>query len=85
MFTKDSNFWKRILQGNQFGEICRLSNQEPGGILGISVYENPKEMDTNTLNCLILRCIRFVMDSRCMDIPKYGLQSIRRTDKKCII
>ncbi len=38
------NFWKQVLQGNQFEEICRLSNQEPSGILGISVYENPKEI-----------------------------------------
>lgn len=38
------DFWKSTLQGNQFLEICRLSNQEPSGILGISVYENPKEI-----------------------------------------
>ena len=37
-------FWKAALQGNQFFEICRLSNGEPGGILGISVYRNPKEI-----------------------------------------
>ncbi len=37
-------FWKSTLQENQFGKICGLSNQEPGGILGISVYENPKEI-----------------------------------------
>lgn len=38
------DFWKSALQGNQFGEICRLSNQKPNGILGISVYKNPKEI-----------------------------------------
>ena len=37
------NFWRTTLQGKQFTEICRLSNQEPDGILGISVYQNPKE------------------------------------------
>lgn len=37
-------FWKAALQGNQFFEICRLSNGEPGGILGISVCINPKEI-----------------------------------------
>ncbi|MCI8949539.1 MAG: AraC family transcriptional regulator [Lachnospiraceae bacterium] len=38
------DFWKGVLQGNQFLEICKLSNQEPNGILGISVYESPKEI-----------------------------------------
>lgn len=38
------DFWKTTLQGNQFSEICKLSNQEPNGILGISVYESPKEI-----------------------------------------
>ena len=37
-------FWKVSLQGKQFLEICRLSNGEPRGILGISVYKNPKEI-----------------------------------------
>ena len=37
-------FWKASLQGNNFSEICRLSNGEPRGILGISVYKNPKEI-----------------------------------------
>ena len=37
-------FWKASLQGEQFLEICRLSNGEPRGILGISVYRNPKEI-----------------------------------------
>lgn len=38
------DFWKSTLQKNQLRTICRLSNQEPGGILGISVYENPKDI-----------------------------------------
>ncbi len=37
-------FWKASLQGKQFLEICSLSNGEPRGILGISVYKNPKEI-----------------------------------------
>lgn len=37
-------FWKASLQGKQFLEICSLSNGEPRGILGISVYRNPKEI-----------------------------------------
>ena len=37
-------FWKASLQGKQFLEICRLSNGGPRGILGISVYKNPKEI-----------------------------------------
>ena len=37
-------FWKALLQGKQFLEICRLFNGEPRGILGISVYKNPKEI-----------------------------------------
>lgn len=38
------DFWKATLQGNQFSELCRLSNGEPGGILGITVYESPQEI-----------------------------------------
>lgn len=38
------DFWKAALQGNQYSEICKLSNLEPNGILGISVYESPKEI-----------------------------------------
>ena len=37
-------FWEASLQGKQFLKICRLSNGEPRGILGISVYKNPKEI-----------------------------------------
>ena len=38
------DFWKAALQGNQFSGICKLSNQKPDGILGISIYEGPKEI-----------------------------------------
>lgn len=38
------DFWESTLQGDQFSEICRLSDREPNGILGISVYENPEEI-----------------------------------------
>ena len=38
------DFWETTLQGKQFSEICKLSNQEPNGILGISVYKSPKEI-----------------------------------------
>ena len=37
-------FWKTALQGNKFPEICRLPGGEPEGILGTSVYKNPKEI-----------------------------------------
>jgi len=37
-------FWNNILQGQQFSEICQLSNKEPQGILGISIYQNPKDI-----------------------------------------
>lgn len=37
-------FWKSVLSGNQFSEICVLSNQSPQGILGVSVYESPQKI-----------------------------------------
>ncbi len=37
-------FWKAMVPGNQFSRICRLADREPGGVLGVSVYENPKEI-----------------------------------------
>lgn len=36
------NFWKRTLQGSEFLKICSLSEEEPKGILGITVYQNPQ-------------------------------------------
>ena len=38
------DFWRTALQGIQFSGLCKLSNHEPDGILGISVYESPKEI-----------------------------------------
>lgn len=35
-------FWQSVLSSNLFSEICSLSNQSPQGVLGVSVYENPK-------------------------------------------
>ena len=34
-------FWKATLDENQFSDICLLSNENPKGILGISVYHDP--------------------------------------------
>lgn len=34
-------FWKDTLDENQFSDICLLSNENPKGILGISVYHDP--------------------------------------------
>lgn len=37
-------FWKSVLKSSLFSEICDLSHQSPEGILGVSVYENPKKI-----------------------------------------
>ena len=37
-------FWKSVLNSELFSEVCSLSNQSPKGILGISVYENPRNI-----------------------------------------
>lgn len=37
-------FWKSVLNGNLFSEICDLSNQFPEGIVGVSVYESPQRI-----------------------------------------
>lgn len=37
-------FWNNTLQGQQFSAICQLSNQEPQGILGVSIYQSPKDI-----------------------------------------
>lgn len=34
-------FWENALNGQQFSKICRLSQGEPEGILGVSVFQNP--------------------------------------------
>jgi AraC family transcriptional regulator len=37
-------FWQETLNSKAFPKICGLSNQQPKGILGVSVYENPNEI-----------------------------------------
>ena len=37
-------FWKDTLDENQFSDICLLSNENPKGILGISVYHDPNNI-----------------------------------------
>ena len=37
-------FWNEILKNEEYLKICNLNNQSPKGVLGISVYENPKEI-----------------------------------------
>ncbi|QOW60419.1 AraC family transcriptional regulator [Treponema pedis] len=37
-------FWDKTLSTEDFQRICKLSNQEPKGILGISVYKNPQDI-----------------------------------------
>lgn len=37
-------FWHRVLQGSQFTEICKLSNQFPDGVLGITAYQGPGQI-----------------------------------------
>ena len=37
-------FWNSALQSDDFAKICKLSNSEPKGILGVSVYNNPNDI-----------------------------------------
>lgn len=37
-------FWKKALENNYLPKIIELTNQEPGGILGVTVYKNPQEI-----------------------------------------
>ncbi len=37
-------FWSRTLQDGKFTEICKLSNQIPGFVLGVTAYQNPDEI-----------------------------------------
>lgn len=37
-------FWKRTMQDNRLSEIYKLSNMNPDGILGVSVYNNPQDI-----------------------------------------
>ncbi|MCR1897413.1 AraC family transcriptional regulator [Irregularibacter muris] len=38
------HFWEDVLQKKEFQTICDLSNQQPHGVLGVSVYENPQNI-----------------------------------------
>ncbi len=38
------SFWKDALEGKQFLDICLLSNENPKGILGISIYHDPNNI-----------------------------------------
>lgn len=37
-------FWDTTLKSNMFSKICRLTNQNPPGILGVTAYNNPQEI-----------------------------------------
>ncbi|WP_105614689.1 AraC family transcriptional regulator [Vallitalea okinawensis] len=37
-------FWDSILKSSRFSQIGQLSNQEPQGILGVTVYQNSEEI-----------------------------------------
>lgn len=37
-------FWDEIVQKKDFQTICNLANQQPHGILGISLYKNPQNI-----------------------------------------
>lgn len=37
-------FWDTTLKSNVFSEICKLTNQKPHGILGVTAYNNPKDI-----------------------------------------
>ena len=37
-------FGIEFLQNSQFNNVVELNNNEPNGVLGISIYENPKEI-----------------------------------------
>lgn len=43
-FITVPKFWDTTLKGSTFLKICELTNQDPIGILGITVYEKPKEI-----------------------------------------
>ena len=36
-------FWESTLKSDLYAEICKLSNQSPQGILGVTAYENPED------------------------------------------
>ncbi len=38
-------FWGEVFQNGMFEEICKLSNREPSGVLGVSASMNGKDFD----------------------------------------
>lgn len=42
-WEKIPNFWRSFFKEKSFLKLCELSNQQPQGILGVSVSENSKE------------------------------------------
>lgn len=37
-------FWKKAVDSNLVSEISKLNNQNPLGLLGVTIYENPEEI-----------------------------------------
>lgn len=37
-------FWDKTLKSNSYSEICKLTNQNPHGILGVTAYKSPKDI-----------------------------------------
>lgn len=37
-------FWDTTLKSNLYPEICKLANQSPHGVLGVTAYKNPKDI-----------------------------------------
>ena len=44
-FVRVPQFWGETIQSGMFSDICKLSNQEPFGVLGISTCMNGKDFD----------------------------------------
>jgi AraC family transcriptional regulator len=42
-FETVPEFWKGLRRSKQFSSICGLMNQSPNGILGVTVYQSPKD------------------------------------------
>lgn len=37
-------FWEKSLKSENIWKICQLSDREPKGVLGVSVYKNPQDI-----------------------------------------
>jgi len=44
-FARTPQFWAETFQNGKFDEICKLSNKEPYGILGVCASMNEKDFD----------------------------------------